>query len=231
MKYYKNGGFYDKEIHGLTLAGGDAGQIEECWAAFIADAVEITEEHWLELLNGQSSGKLIQPDENGYPVLVDPPDNTEEVRQALALKSAKAKLDELQRVAAVRAIPLEDDETALAVAPACPDWLAGTHYEACDIVNHNGQAYKVIQAVDALENQPPDAEGMLAVYRPLVPEHAGTLEDPIPFADGMDVYNGKYYTYNEETYLAKADMLPCTWPPGTEGVWQWEKQSDGVSEQ
>lgn len=69
MKYYKNGGFYDKEIHGLALAGGDAEQLEECWAAFIADAVEITDEYWNELMNAQSEGKRIEPDENGYPSL------------------------------------------------------------------------------------------------------------------------------------------------------------------
>ncbi len=150
-----------------------------------------------------------------------PPKSAAELK-ALALRTAQKKLDELQRVATVRSIPLEDDATALVVAPACPEWSAGTHYEACDVVNHNGQAFKVIQPVDALENQPPDAEGMLAIYRPLMPEHDGTLDDPIPFVNGMDVYNGKYYTYNGSVYLAKADMMPCTWAPDTEGLWQWE---------
>ena len=138
MKYYKNGGFYDKEIHGLALAGGDAEQLEECWAAFIADAVEITDEYWNELISSQATGCSIAPDENGYPVSVDPPDNTAEIQKALALRTAQKKLDELQRVATVRSIPLDDDATALVVAPVCPDWLAGTHYETGDIVNHNG---------------------------------------------------------------------------------------------
>lgn len=34
-------------------------------------SVEITEEYWQELLNGQSSGKEIKESESGYPVLVD----------------------------------------------------------------------------------------------------------------------------------------------------------------
>ena len=123
-------------------------------------------------------------------------------------------------------IPLEDDATALTLSPICPDWEADHHYEAGEIVNHEGQAYRVVQVVDSLEHQPPGAEGMLAIYRPLNPEHAGTQEDPIPFVNGMDVYNGKYYSFNEKTYLAKADMLPCTWDPGTEGVWQWEEVTD-----
>ena len=34
-------------------------------------SVEITEEYWQELLDGQSSGKEIRENESGYPVLVD----------------------------------------------------------------------------------------------------------------------------------------------------------------
>ena len=128
----------------------------------------------------------------------------------------------IQRVVA-QAIPDDDDATALALSPVCPEWAAGTHYEAGEIVNHEGQAYRVVQPVDSLEHQPPGAEGMLAIYRPLVPDHAGTLEDPIPWVSGMDVDEGKYYSFSGKTYLAKADMKPCVWPPGTSGLWQWEE--------
>ena len=51
MKYYKNGGFYDKEVHALGLAGGDETKLEETWAAFIADAVEVSDEDWQGLIN------------------------------------------------------------------------------------------------------------------------------------------------------------------------------------
>ena len=130
--------------------------------------------------------------------------------------------DELTLRAAMLAIPIADDETALALAPVCPEWAAGTHYEAGEIVNHEGQAYRVVQPADSLEHQFPGAEGMLAVYRPLVPGHAGTLEDPIPWVSGMDVDEGKYYSFSGKTYLAKTDMKPCVWTPGTPGLWQWE---------
>lgn len=127
----------------------------------------------------------------------------------------------MQRVVA-QAIPLEDDKTALALSPVCPEWAVGMHYEAGEVLNHEGQAYRVVQSVDSLEHQPPSAEGMLAIYRPLVPGHAGTLKDPIPFVNGMDVDEGKYYSFSGKTYLAKADMKPCVWEPGTAGLWQWE---------
>ena len=140
----------------------------------------------------------------------------------MATSPAAAMLMSLQAPAAARMIPLGDDASALTLSPLCPEWEAGAQYEAGDIVNRDGQAYRVVQAVTAQEHQPPESEGMLAVYRPLMPEHEGTKEDPIPYLDGMDVESGKYYSYDGKLYRAAADMPACVWPPGTDGVHQWE---------
>ena len=53
----QTGGFYDRAIHGYNIP---------------PDAVEITAEQHSALLEGQSYGKIISADENGYPILVDP---------------------------------------------------------------------------------------------------------------------------------------------------------------
>jgi hypothetical protein len=59
MFYSKStGGFYDAEIHGSAIP---------------SDVVEITAEQHAELLEGQSAGKVITADTNGFPVLFDPP--------------------------------------------------------------------------------------------------------------------------------------------------------------
>lgn len=59
MFYSKStGGFYDAAIHGDNIP---------------TDAVEITIEEHVALMEGQSQDKQIVADENGYPVLVDPP--------------------------------------------------------------------------------------------------------------------------------------------------------------
>lgn len=64
MFYSKStGGFYTREIHGDNIP---------------ADAVEITAEQHSELIEGQSQDKRIVADENGFPVLVDPPPPTPE---------------------------------------------------------------------------------------------------------------------------------------------------------
>ena len=120
------------------------------------------------------------------------------------------------------------DEQALGMAsvfPAWPEWVnAGGQYVQGQVVQDEGQLYRVMQeTVTPLENQPPHGEGMLAVYRPIEVEHAGTMEDPIPWVYGMDCHTGKYYSYEDKLYLCTGNMIPCTWAPGSEGVYQWEE--------
>ena len=79
MKYYSKttGGFYSKEIHGNNIS---------------ADAVEITDEYHAELLEGQSAGRIIAADKNGYPVLTERlPPTLEELRSTMVLTSAQAR--------------------------------------------------------------------------------------------------------------------------------------------
>ena len=58
------------------------------------------------------------------------------------------------------------------------------------------------------DHQPPDGEGMLAIYRPIDQTHAGTLEDPIPWVYGMDCPAGSYFSYqgHSPTFCDTVDM-------------------------
>ena len=112
--------------------------------------------------------------------------------------------------------------------PAWEDVLAeGKELAAERVISKDGQLYRVVQAVMPQEHQPPDGEGMLAIYRPINPDHAGTADDPIPWVYGMDCYAGMYYSYNGAVYVVDegGDMIPCTWPPDS-GIWQWVKVSE-----
>ena len=131
----------------------------------------------------------------------------------------------LARIMAASATGLSDT-TALAIPDLLPTWAellaAGNKVDAGVCLVHDGQTYRVVQAVTPFESQPPDMEGMLAIYRPVEREHTGTMADPIPWVSGMDCRTGKYYSYEGVTYLCKGDMIPCVWTPGTAGLWQWE---------
>lgn len=106
--------------------------------------------------------------------------------------------------------------------PVWPDGVDETGaYRAGQVITDNGSVYRVVRAVTPIESQPPDAEGMLAVYRPIVEGHKGNKKDPIPWVYGMDVKKNKYYSYGGVVYRAAENMLPCVWYPDS-GIWQWE---------
>ena len=109
-----------------------------------------------------------------------------------------------------------------------PVWTAGGTYVTGDRLVFDAVVYEVQQPVTAQGHQPPGSAGMLAIYRPISAdpdtgaEPDGSRENPYSFINGMDVSTGKYYTFEGKLYLAKADMRPCIWNPGTPGLWQWE---------
>lgn len=81
MLYSKStGGFYAREIHGDNIP---------------EDSVEITAEQHASMLDGQSQGKIISADENGYPILIDPPPLTEaQIQEAVTAARAAAYVKE-----------------------------------------------------------------------------------------------------------------------------------------
>lgn len=76
------GGFYAGDIHGDNIP---------------ADAVEITEAEHAALIGGQSQGKRIVADENGYPILQDPPPPTPEQIMAECVNLTQKRLDDFAR--------------------------------------------------------------------------------------------------------------------------------------
>lgn len=44
-----------------------------------------------------------------------------------------------------------------------------------------------------------------ALYEVIDEEHSGTINDPIPFTQPMEIYNGKYYSQNGKVYLCTRD--------------------------
>lgn len=121
------------------------------------------------------------------------------------------------------------DAQALEMPDLFPVWETvlseGRELTAGRVISKDGQLYHIEQAVTPQEHQPPDGEGMLAIYRPINPDHAGTEDDPIPWVYGMNCYAGKYYSYEGAVYMVAegGDMIPCTWPPDTPDMWQWMK--------
>ena len=146
------------------------------------------------------------------------------IRQSNAVLEAKSRANLVQTASFTAA-----EFSLLAKAEFFPVWTAGETYPQGRRIQHEGIVYKVVAAdgVTAEAHQPPNGEGLLAVYRPLSAdpetgeEPSGTQDDPIPFVYGMDVKESSYYSYNGKLYLANLTMPACVWTPDTPGLWQW----------
>lgn len=84
------------------------------------------------------------------------------------------------------------------------EWVAA-HYNVGDRRRYDEVVYECRQEHDAQEIYTPDM--IPALWAKLDVEHAGTLEDPIPFDVGMEIFNGKYYTEYDVLYLCTRDSL------------------------
>ena len=155
------------------------------------------------------------------------PENVHIREVSAAQTQARGILTARAQAAMLQTEDFTSEEFSLfAAAELYPVWAAGAAYTAGQRIQHSGIVYQVMQNVTALEHQAPDAEGMLAVYSPLSSsaetDADGSQEHPYTFIYGMSVEAGLYYTYEEKLYLAKANMNPCVWYPGSSGAWQWE---------
>lgn len=156
--------------------------------------------------------------ETGEPVLEEIP-KTDEQKQIDSLKTAAYALASVSTTLT--------DEQALSMPEFFAEWEPNTKYVYGQVISRNGQLYRVEQSeVTSIESQPPEAEGMLAVYRLINPSHTGALDDPIPWVYGMDCHTGEYFSYNGKVYKCAGDMIPCVWEPGSAGLWQWEEVTE-----
>lgn len=158
-----------------------------------------------------------------------------EAEKQAAIRQSNAVLEAKSRANLVQTASFTAEEfSLLAKAELFPVWTAGETYPQGRRIQHEGIVYKVVAAdgVTAEAHQPPNGEGLLAVYRPLSTDPTtgetptGTQDDPIPYIGGMDVVKDKYYSYNGKLYKANLNMPACVWDPDTSGLWQWTEVAE-----
>lgn len=94
------------------------------------------------------------------------------------------------------------DEQALQFKNLYPAWetFINQKLEKDYKVLYEDKLYKVKQTIEkVLQNQPPSID-TAALYEEINEANAGTLEDPIPYNNNMELFEGKYYTQNGVTY-------------------------------
>ena len=203
---------YVIEKNGMPYHVPNEGEFAEEWAEVNAYAEEHPEEVTLE--------EPYEPTEEE----IAEAEKAQAKREADAVLAAKSRANMVQTMSFTSA-----EFSLLAKAELFPVWTAGETYPQGRRIQHEGIVYEVVAAngVTAEAHQPPNGEGLLAVYRPLSTDPStgetptGTQDDPIPYLDGMDVVKDKYYSYNGKLYKANLTMPACVWPPDTAGLWQW----------
>lgn len=123
-------------------------------------------------------------------------------------ESAKPSLEEQIKALAkvqTRTMSLTNDE-ALSM-PDCFDSfdeLVGQEVSAGRIIRFGDELWKVRQAHTEQAHYPPSM-ATAALYERVDREHAGTADDPIPYAPPMEIFAGKYYSQGGTVYRCTRD--------------------------
>lgn len=80
----------------------------------------------------------------------------------------------------------------------------GQELPAGKIVSHDDKLWRVRQAHTAQEEYAPSME-TAALFEVIEKEHAGTVDDPVPYTAPMEVFAGKYYSEEGVLYLCTRD--------------------------
>lgn len=109
-----------------------------------------------------------------------------------------------------KAVQSLQDSEALTVVNLYPHWDKLVK-ESRKVTNgfrfqHERKLYRTEQAeYTFVEHYVPGAEGMESLFSKVDETHAGTIDDPIPYEQNMEIYEGLYYSQYEVLYLCIRD--------------------------
>lgn len=99
-----------------------------------------------------------------------------------------------------------DDKTALESVWMYPSWekcvsLGSVKSEEGFRFVYSGKLYKCKNANPVFQSDWIPGVGTESLYERIDEEHAGTVDDPIPYDGNMELFAGKYYTQSGAVYL------------------------------
>lgn len=150
--------------------------------------INIQEENYIEI-SIEEANKIIQERET-----INKLSSIEEVDNVIATNNVIPKV--------INTFDLDDSE-ALKRKDYYPQWndFIGKSLDVGFKIIYEDKLYKVKQKITTvLENQPPSIS-TAALYEEINESAAGTLEDPIPYNNNMELKEGKYYSQKEIIYL------------------------------
>ena len=109
----------------------------------------------------------------------------------------------LSRIVASKPDMLTDEES-LKVKTLYPEWTPGIEVKTGYKCQHEGGLWKARQDHTTQEGWEPSMD-TASLWERIDEEHAGTLEDPIPYTPPMEIFKDKYYVQDGVTYLCTRD--------------------------
>lgn len=109
-----------------------------------------------------------------------------------------------------------DGNTALRMVDFYPEWAAGTTYTVGYKVKRNGKLWRVVQAHASQAGWEP--ENAASLWTEICENHAGTIDDPIPYRGNMALESGKYYLQDYVIYRCTRDTINPVYQPLSELV-------------
>ena len=103
----------------------------------------------------------------------------------------------------VKASASLSDADALQAKELYARWAAGMEVAVGDRLLYGDRLYRVTQAHTTQDGWEPDQ--VPALFTVIDEQHAGTRDDPIPAARGMEYTYGLYYTYPEDGNLYRCE--------------------------
>ena len=82
--------------------------------------------------------------------------------------------------------------------------MIGEAVKTGQILSYMGKLYRVRQDHTVLAVYTPGIE-TASLYEVIDKEHAGTIDDPIPYAPPMEIFKGKHYTQDGQLYRCTRD--------------------------
>lgn len=117
-----------------------------------------------------------------------------------------------------------DDAAALTVASVYDEWHAGVAYAAGARVRYHGKLYKVKDGMPHTAQADWTPDVAVSLYERIDVEHAGTIDDPIPYEGNMALLCGLHYVQDGVVYLCTRDTVNPVYNPLAELVGLYVKE-------
>ena len=111
-----------------------------------------------------------------------------------------------------KGVQMLDDTDAMQIKTVYPKWedlvaLGSVVAESGYKFVHDGKLFKCIPANPTFQSDWIPGNGTEALYIRIDEEHAGTINEPIPYDGNMVLEYGKYYTQGGIRYLCTRDTI------------------------